>query len=317
MGATTSAARCARRSTSRRLAVALVAGVALVAVPLAGCSDAERSAPTGSGDTHAEHRHGEPADAEKISVQVPGGDGEYTFETSVEEIEEGPVELALTNMGAEEHQASIVRMPDGMTFEDLVALAVQDPTGKSVFDAIEGFGGPNGAAPGETVSSTQYLLPGDYLLVCFIPGADGIPHAMKGMVRPFTVVPKSGAPREPEVSDADVTLLDFAFVVPERVDAGQRISVRNDGQQAHELGIAKLHDGQSVEEALAAIEAPGEGGEPPVGDGGLGPVRPGQTVWTDVPDEPGRYLFFCMLPDTASDGKPHVMAGMTREVTVS
>ena len=29
--------------------------------------------------------------------------------------------------------------------------------------------------------------PGEYVLVCFVPGRDGIPHVMKGMVTPVTI----------------------------------------------------------------------------------------------------------------------------------
>jgi len=322
MTSSSSLMACAHPGAPRRLAVALAAGAALTSLVLGGCADGESARPPGKATTeHTQHSQqhgaGAPADAQEISVKVPGGDAEYTFDTSVETVEEGPVELALTNMGAEEHQAMVIRMPDGMTFEDLAGMAVSDPTGRSVFEAIEGFGGPNGAAPGETVTSTQYLTPGDYLLVCFIPGADGIPHAMKGMVRPFTVVPKAGAASEPKEGDADVTLLDFAFVLPDEVKAGERISVRNDGKQIHELAIAKLADGQTVQQALATLEGSDTTSGPLEGGGGLGAVQPGRTVWTTMPKEPGRYLLYCMLPDTAGEGKPHIMVGMTREITVS
>lgn len=309
-----------RRRRARPLAAVLAAGVVLTSLALAGCGDTD-SAAAGKDDTeqtdHTQHDHGDAPEAQKIAVKVPGGDAEYSFETTIQEIEEGPVELVLTNMGAEEHQASIIRMPEGMTFDDLVGLAVEDPTGTKIFETIEGFGGANGAAPGASVTATQYLEPGDYLLICLIPGADGVPHAMKGMVKPFTVVPKDGAGSAPKVDDVDVKLMDFAFVVPEKVEAGQRVSVRNDGKQTHELAIARLGEGQTVDQALAVIEGTDKESGPLTGGGGLGYVEPGRTVWTTMPEEPGRYLLYCMLPDTAGEGKPHIMVGMTREITVS
>jgi hypothetical protein len=45
-------------------------------------------------------------------------------------------------------------------------------------------GGPNPREIGDTSSSTVALEPGNYALLCFVPGPDGIPHVAKGMVRP-------------------------------------------------------------------------------------------------------------------------------------
>jgi uncharacterized cupredoxin-like copper-binding protein len=293
----------------------------LLSLGVTACGDDDSAGASSNDDVeqtdHTQHEHDHAPKAQTIEVEVPGGDAECTFDTEIQTVEEGPVELVLTNMGAEEHQASIVRLPEGTTFDDLIALAVEDPTGSKVFEAIEGFGGPNGVAPGATVSSTQYLEPGDYLLICLIPGADGIPHAMKGMVKPFAVVPKEGAEAEPKADDVAVKLMDFAFVVPEKVKAGQRISVRNDGQQIHEMAIARLEDGQTAEEALAVITGQDKASGPIEGGGGIGYVQPGRTTWITTPEEPGRYLLYCMLPDTAGEGKPHVMVGMTREITVT
>ena len=41
-----------------------------------------------------------------------------------------------------------------------------------------------GSGRGSTLEPGE---PGDYVLVCFIPGRDGIPHVMKGMVTPVTI----------------------------------------------------------------------------------------------------------------------------------
>ena len=46
-------------------------------------------------------------------------------------------------------------------------------------------GGVNGTAPGDTQEATSILQSGDYLMVCFIPDADGVSHVMHKMVVPL------------------------------------------------------------------------------------------------------------------------------------
>jgi uncharacterized cupredoxin-like copper-binding protein len=43
------------------------------------------------------------------------------------------------------------------------------------------------ASGGEAVLSVENLEPGEYAMVCFIPGPDGQPHAFSGMAVGFTV----------------------------------------------------------------------------------------------------------------------------------
>ena len=44
-------------------------------------------------------------------------------------------------------------------------------------------------SPGNTVWAVLDLEPGDYIAICFVPDAEsGAPHAMLGMIAPFTVV---------------------------------------------------------------------------------------------------------------------------------
>jgi plastocyanin len=54
---------------------------------------------------------------------------------------------------------------------------------------VEGFWGTGMAAPGGADEEvvTFDLQPGTYGLVCFVPSADGTPHAMLGMATQITV----------------------------------------------------------------------------------------------------------------------------------
>src|SRR5687767_15364574 len=81
---------------------------------------------------------------------------------------------------------------------------------------VKRFGGPGGAAPGDSSKVTQYLEPGSYVWICPIEDNEGIPHFAKGEVKPFVV----GA-ADPKVADrgaapkasAVIRLIDFSFAL--------------------------------------------------------------------------------------------------------
>ncbi|MET0458575.1 MAG: hypothetical protein ABW195_04975 [Ilumatobacteraceae bacterium] len=84
------------------------------------------------------------------------------------------------------HEAAMVRLADGKTAADVVAWGeshFQDPM------PIDGeFGSMGALGPGERAFITlEPGEPGDYVLICFVPDQEGIPHLGQGMVTPFTV----------------------------------------------------------------------------------------------------------------------------------
>ena len=90
------------------------------------------------------------------------------------------------NRDAEEvHEAAMVKLAAGKTGQDLVDWfhKMEGPP------PIEGeFGSIGALGPGLRAWMTlEPGEPGDYVLVCFIPGRDAIPHLAKGMVREFTI----------------------------------------------------------------------------------------------------------------------------------
>jgi plastocyanin len=242
---------------------------------------------------------------------VDGSGFEYGYETDLTSIEAGLVEVRFTNTGAEDHQAMLVRFDDGADLGALVAAGAADPTGIQALDPLDGYGGPNGAGPGDTVASRQVLEPGEYRLTCFIPASDGQLHASKGMVRPFTVAaPASGAAAELEPGDVHLGTVDFGFETPDELPEGATAVVTNDGGQGHELYMCRF-EGDATAEDAATEDAPGAPAA------GLGILRPGGTATFRIPDEPGRYALLCFLLDVTSDGTPHVARGMVAEVNVS
>ncbi len=230
-------------------------------------------------------------------------------------VQAGVTTISLQNAGKEEHQAQLVRINDGKAFTDLTAaLATGDPT--KALSLVTVAGGPNLVQPGKTGETTQDLAPGNYAFVCFISGADGIPHVAKGMIAPLTVTGTASGGQLP-AGDAQVTARDFTFDVPAPVSGGEHtFTFRNDGPQPHEAGIIKLTGDLSVDQIKAIFTASSGPSSPPPGPppfedvGGSGAIAAGSSATFTVDLEAGaKYAFICFVPDPTT-GKAHAELGM-------
>jgi hypothetical protein len=86
----------------------------------------------------------------------------------------------------EVHEAALVKLTAGSTSDDLVDWFGGDHQTPPPIDGE--FGSMGALGPGQRAWITiEPGEPGDYVLVCFVPGRDGIPHVMKGMVTPVTI----------------------------------------------------------------------------------------------------------------------------------
>lgn len=109
--------------------------------------------------------------------------------------------VRVVNRGQEPHEASVVRLPDGMTAEDLqrvladylAMLAALKPGADPApveLPPIETIGGVAGLAGGLEAYFEVELTPGPYVLVCFVTAPDGRPHVAHGMVQYSRVPPE-------------------------------------------------------------------------------------------------------------------------------
>ena len=227
-------------------------------------------------------------------------------------IQAGAVTLRLESKGKEFHHVWVARLEQGKTVNDLLA-AMRTPGPMPAW--VRDMGGPNAPAPGGESNATVNLAPGSYVVACLIPGADGVPHLMKGMVRPLTVI-EGARPAADPVGDVTMTLHDFSFTLSRPLTAGKHlIEVRNHGRQPHEIELVQLASGKTAQEVLAWVHKP-EGPAPGLPLGGVAPLGRGRVNWFEVDLEPGRYALICFLPD-AKDGKPHFMRGMVQEIDVT
>lgn len=235
---------------------------------------------------------------------------DYTV-TAPDTLPAGAVTLRMVNEGKEFHHIWVARLAPGKTADDLLA-AMKTPGPLPAW--VEDMGGPNAPAPGGVSNATLALAPGSYILACVIPGPDGVPHIMKGMIRPLQVVAK-GRPAASPVGDVTMTLHDYSFTLSRPLAAGKQvIEVRNNGAQTHEIELVRLAPGKTAQEMLTWIHHP-EGAPPGLPLGGVAPLGRGGVNWFEVELEPARYALICFLPD-AKDGKPHFEHGMVQEIEI-
>jgi hypothetical protein len=274
-------------------------------------------------DRPADHAASAPAEsAPAAPAQAPAGPAQVTVTATdfkldlPAQIPAGVVSLHLVNHGKELHQAQVVRLEDGKTLDDFAKAMKQNGPPPSWVKFI---GGPNGIAPDQEATSTMVLTPGHYAALCYIPGTDGVPHVMKGMVQPFEVTAGAAAGAASDQlppGDVTVKMADYSFEASQPLTPGHHtILVENAGPQEHEIVLLKLSPGKSVRDfgkwAVAGMKGP----PPGIPLGGLGAMeKDGRGVFT-VDLAPGDYGFICFVPDV-KDGKPHLAHGMVKQFKV-
>lgn len=174
-------------------------------------------------------------------------------------------------------------------------------------------GGPNAVSPGATQTAVVNLQAGTYVLVCFIPGPDGVPHVEKGMMRELKV---SGAANgaTPPVAEATISLKDFMFAPVPTLTAGRHVlKFTNPGAEPHEAALIKLRGNATWQDFVGAFGPNATGPPPGSGEGGITAIDPGMEQYASVVLSAGRYVWLCFEGDEA----PHFTKGMVAEFTVA
>jgi hypothetical protein len=228
----------------------------------------------------------------------------------------GLTTIRLVNQGQTLHHAQLLKFDQGKTLSDFIAAMKAMKPGEMPPMWAAPAGGPNPPAIGAESSVTEDLQPGSYAVVCFVDIPDKVPHIMKGMSHAFTVTAATGAaPAEP-TADVNVKLADYKFDFAPALTAGHHmIRVDNTGPQPHEIFIAKLDSGKTMNDLMKWAET--YKGKPPITPlGGIATMLPGAHGFFPVDLTPGDYAVLCFVPD-AKDGKPHMMHGMAQTIKVS
>lgn len=276
----------------------------LITISLAACRSSSASEKTPPADSGAAI-----AGANTVDITAT----EFSFQAP-DTIHAGLTTFRLVDNGQQLHHAQLVRLNDGKTIADLESAM---KTGGPPPSWLIFVGGPNAPRPGGGVAvETEELEPGSYAIICVIPGPDHLPHIMKGMMHPLTVLPAVGLAAQTPVADVVVHMQEYGYQLSKPITAGtHRLRVENDGSQPHELELVRLADGKSLVDFEKWIDS--QQGPPP-GEplGGVASMAPGEVAFFSGDFTPGRYALICFVPDP-SDGKPHFIHGMAKEITVS
>lgn len=287
-----------------------VRSAARLVVPLciSACSQADSAQESATAEVASALAAPEAASAIQV-VDVAGMD--YAFEAPAA-IDAGWTTFRFANRGPEAHHLTLFRLENGHTVAEVIeALRELQPLG-GIATAV---GGPNAPMPGAGANATVNLTPGEYVLVCVIPSPDGVPHVMKGMVKPITVRPGGSTAAAPP-ADLEIALADYAFTVQGPIAAGEQTirAVNSAGAtEPHEIVVARLAPGKTAADVNDWIHSM-QGPPPAEFLGGITALDPGHSGAFTIDFTPGEYALLCPLP--SADGQLHTHKGMMHQFTV-
>lgn len=226
----------------------------------------------------------------------------------------GWIRLRLVNEGPDFYHIQLVKLNEGKTLDDLVTALQENPVRPAW---AELYGGPNPPVPGQSSEAVVKLESGSYALIDTVPDKSGTPHLHYGMAKALTVTSAEGTAGLEPRADVTLDMFDFTYKLSESLTAGeQTIRVNNKGEQPHEVFLARLAPGKSVEDLLASLapDAPADAIDWQA-LGGISVIEAGDHAYFSVDLESGRYALVCFAPDHGS-GAPHFMLGMMQEIVV-
>lgn len=289
-----------------RMAGAVLGVIALASMTACGGStSAANTAPPPTGAASA---------AGSNTVTVDGLDYSYKISGSPHA---GLVSMTFANKGQYAHEMGLARMKDGVTLEALKgALAKSEDAAKAMLiDPDSETTGPATVGPQRTETVTAPLDAGHYVVTCFLPGPDGMPHVMMGMIGEFTVT-GGGAGVAPPKDDGIVALTDTGITLPTNFATGGTFEVRNTGTKPHDFSVTTLTGqplmaffqcvGQSMEKSTPIDTCPGSL------VAGVTGVPPGKSAYLSVTLPKGDYGYV----STQGEGADF-QAGLHGTVTVS
>ncbi len=243
----------------------------------------------------------------------------------------GLVRFRFTNGGQEDHHAQFIRLNEGVTraqFDSVFGLVMNAARTEGevafmrLFAIATVAGGPSVVGAGGRLDIVMELAPGEYILLCFVPSPDGLPHLAKGMRRWLTVTDPPAEPPPPPVAKGRVDMADFAFGELPALDSGPLVlEVANSGQEPHEMVVLRL-EGVSVKDLVPMLTGPPGEGAAPTGPppfrfmGGVQAIMPGKRAWVTLNLPAGDYALICFIPSPANKGQSHAALGMVQSFRV-
>jgi hypothetical protein len=222
----------------------------------------------------------------------------------------GLVTLTVENNNEATIAPILARLNEDVTLDQFMEALSQGP--EAAIPLVSLLGGTE-IEPEESFTITFDFQPGDHVLLEF--------NSEIPVIEPFTVVgDEAEEPAELEDADVAVSMVDYLYGLPMEIEAGLHSwSIENAGEQWHELSIARVEEGATIDDVMAAFMAEESGEEPEIAVEEtffFAPLSAGEHARFDLELEPGRYLVVCFLP-SMEDGEPHAAHGMYQFITVA
>lgn len=237
--------------------------------------------------------------------------GDYFFQ-GPDTIPAGTVTIRLKLASEAPHVLDLIRLDGGKRIGDLMAA------GEDAYDSswVKPVGGGVTSRASTDPSYTLKLEPGVYVILCYFSAPDHQPHFAKGMIKELVVRGPAPAAAPPQ-PDMEVQLLSFGFKLSSPLTSGTHtIRVTNPSSEAHEMIIARLKDGFTLEQAKArADSAEPKGPSPWENYGGVADLEPGDTTTMTATFIPGTYRIFCFFQNKG-ETQNHAERGMSEMVVV-
>lgn len=200
---------------------------------------------------------GDPNAPATRKVEVIASD--YAFQIP-RELPAGRTAFRLRNTGKVFHEFHILMLKPGSTIEQFIQLRRER---KPAVEFVEGPVGILFAGPGKTTSSrlsTDLVAGRDYVVECAVRDSATAPrHLEMGMYSLIHVKASKESKALPAVRADTIVGMDYAFRYPQALSPGRHTLVfRNEGKVRHEVAIALLAKGVTLERFLEVRKAGGD-----------------------------------------------------------
>jgi hypothetical protein len=221
-------------------------------------------------------------------------------------VKAGPAQISFKNTSQVPDGAQLVKVEGSHSPQEVLKAGdAWGDKGKPLPDWIKLAGGVGNAKPGQTLSASQKLEPGNYLAI-----------ALEGEAYAPMKVTGSGTGSAPPSAGPKITAVEYSFKSTGLKAGKQKVEFDNMGKQPHFIVGGPLKPGTTIEQARKSFQK--ESGPPPIDEKesfNTAVLDGGQNQVADLDLKKGKYVFVCFIPDRQG-GPPHVAKGMISEATV-
>ena len=242
---------------------------------------------------------------------------DYTYDAP-DTVSAGLQRIRFVNRDDQGHSLTVVRVDGGRTLRDWIEAYREANRTAGPRPEWATFHGGTGLFGSGEASVIVDLVPGDYGLVCFMPGPSGTSHLLEhDEAHAFSVVPgqvDAAVPNRPEPT-ATVRMLDYSYELSAPLVAGpQVIHVENVGVDPHHVLLFRMLPGRTQGDFQAWLETGLQSDPPAEIAAALSELSTGADAYLEADLQPGDYVLVCLV--AGHDEVPHAAKGMISHIAI-